>query len=116
LKGATHPENMVPDSPDTTSGGESSADFVTEDTLHDIKAELARIGSSMLTRADPSDLVREIREAIQEDLMGFCTDLTALETPLVNAVEAEAKLSCQQHRAAETAATGQGNLLLSLRR
>ncbi|CAH2276359.1 Hypothetical predicted protein [Pelobates cultripes] len=105
LRGATQPDKMVPDSPGMASRGDSPSDLGTEDTLHGIRAELARIGRNMLTRADTSSLGREIREAIREDLVAR-----------VDAVEAEARLSSQQHRTTEMAATRQGNMLISLRR
>ncbi|CAH2312160.1 Hypothetical predicted protein [Pelobates cultripes] len=95
LWGTAPSDNMAAVSPSTTSGGDSMPDFSPDDALLSIRAELSRIGSSMLTKAD--------------------TDLAAL-TEQVDTVEAEARICCQQHRAAETAATRQGNMLLSLRR
>ncbi|CAH2302470.1 Hypothetical predicted protein [Pelobates cultripes] len=115
LRGTAPSDNMAAVSPSATSGGDSMPDFSPVDALHSIRAELSRIGSSMLTKADTGALVREIREAVREDLQGLRTDLMAL-TERVDTVEAEARICCQQHRAAETAATRQGNMLLSLRR
>ncbi|CAH2282601.1 Hypothetical predicted protein [Pelobates cultripes] len=106
LRGTAPSDNMAAVSPSATSGGDSIPDFSPDDALQSIRAELLRIGSSMLTKADTGVLVREIREAVREDLQGLRTDLTAL-TERVDTVEVEARICCQQHRAAETAATRQ---------
>ncbi|CAH2273968.1 Hypothetical predicted protein, partial [Pelobates cultripes] len=106
-------DKMAPDSMGAASGENCQTDLGNEDTLHGIRTLLARIGGSMLTKVETSTLVREIHEAVREDLVGLRTDLMALEAR-VDAVETEARLCCQQHSAARTTVTRQGNMLISL--
>ncbi|CAH2252389.1 Hypothetical predicted protein [Pelobates cultripes] len=93
--------------------GDSQPEIGSDDTLHSIQTVLAKIAGNMLTKADTSVLVQEIQMAVREDLLALRTDLMALEAR-VDAIKGETRLCCQQHCAAETAATRQGNMLLSI--
>ncbi|CAH2246054.1 Hypothetical predicted protein [Pelobates cultripes] len=105
------PDKMAPGSPSQDSMGDSLPD----DTLAQIKQELAMISTHMLTKADSGGLLQELRTAIREELTALRTDLSAVEVR-VEALETEAQACRTQHRAAELATTRQGNMLLSLRR
>ncbi|CAH2222862.1 Hypothetical predicted protein [Pelobates cultripes] len=112
LRGPSHANKMAPASPSSESTGESLPSSEQAEALTLIRAELTQ---RMLTKADTGTLVREMRAAWREELAGLRKDLNALEQR-VEEVEMVAHGCEQQHRAAEVAATRQGNMLLTLRR
>ncbi|CAH2295602.1 Hypothetical predicted protein [Pelobates cultripes] len=115
LRGAGSAANMAPASPGAESAGISSEDGDKGGALHLIRQELTRISANMLTKADSSGMLQEFRAAVREEITTLRTGLSAVEVR-VDALETEAQASRSQHRAAEIAATRQGNLLLTLRR
>ncbi|CAH2325219.1 Hypothetical predicted protein [Pelobates cultripes] len=110
LRGTGPAANLAPASPRTESAGVSSEEGDRSNALSLIRQELTRISARMLTKVDSSGLLQEFRTAVREEISAIRSDLSAVEVR-VDALETEA-----QHRAAEIAATRQGNLLLTLRR
>ncbi|CAH2315813.1 Hypothetical predicted protein [Pelobates cultripes] len=114
LHGARPLDNMAPESPSMKSAGDSLQGSAQDDTLTQIRQELAMISEHILTKAETGGLQQEFRAAVQKEIPTLSTDLTVVEVR-VDALETEAQANRTQHRAAELATTCQGNLLLALR-
>ncbi|CAH2224716.1 Hypothetical predicted protein [Pelobates cultripes] len=69
------PDKMAPESPSQDSMGDS----IPDDTLAQIKQELAMISTHMLTKADSGGFLQELRTAITEEIKALRTDLSAVE-------------------------------------
>ncbi|CAH2276010.1 Hypothetical predicted protein [Pelobates cultripes] len=108
-------DNMAPDSPGAGSTTDSHAGSMQMDTLTQISAELATIASNMLTKADKTALVQEMRAAIREEIQEVRSDLNALEQR-VTELEADCLQASQHSQAADNATSRQGTVLLDLRR
>ncbi|CAH2324753.1 Hypothetical predicted protein [Pelobates cultripes] len=104
---------MAPESPSQESAGSPLQDSAQDDTLAQIRQELAMISEHMLTKANTGGLLQEFWAAIKEEISTLHADLSAVEVR-VESIETEAQASCMPHQAAELATTQQGNLLLSL--
>ncbi|CAH2285318.1 Hypothetical predicted protein [Pelobates cultripes] len=106
---------MAPSSPDASSTDSPAKGPAREESLTQIAADLATISANMMSRADNTELLAEIRAVIREEVMEVRRDLTALERR-VEELEAERAQIIQHRQATDTATTRQGNVLLELRR
>ncbi|CAH2312055.1 Hypothetical predicted protein [Pelobates cultripes] len=106
---------MAPPSPDASSSDSPATGPAREESLTQIAADLATISANMMSKADKTDLLAEIRAVIREEVMEVRRDLTALERR-VEELEAERAQIIQHRQATDTATTRQGNVLLELRR
>ncbi|CAH2292794.1 Hypothetical predicted protein [Pelobates cultripes] len=115
LRGTRHVDKMAPGSPDSEMTGDSQSEPNQAGDLSQIRMELSQISRRMLTKADTSPIVQELRAALREELAGLREDLSTLEQR-VDEMESVARGCDDQHRATEVAVTRQGNMLLTLRR
>ncbi|CAH2316891.1 Hypothetical predicted protein [Pelobates cultripes] len=97
---------MAPPSPDASSSDSPATGPAREESLTQIAADLATISANMMSKADKTDLLAEIRAVIREEVMEVRRDLTALERR-VEELEAERAQIIQHRQATDTATTRQ---------
>ncbi|CAH2311695.1 Hypothetical predicted protein [Pelobates cultripes] len=84
-------------------------------TLADIGAEIRRLASNMVTKADLQSLTSSLTASLTSAVTARRTDMEA-QGSRKQALEAQAQTTRCQTSAADTALTRQGNMLLALRR
>ncbi|CAH2247984.1 Hypothetical predicted protein [Pelobates cultripes] len=108
-------DKMALDSPGASRTAESTAGSVHTDSLSQILVELATIASNMLTKADKTPMVKEMRSTIREEIQEVWRDNTTLEQRVTD-LEADCIQASQHSQAADNATSWQGTVILDLRR
>ncbi|CAH2305805.1 Hypothetical predicted protein [Pelobates cultripes] len=104
-----HGSKMAPVSPASLSSDQE------QPTLADIGAEIRRLASNMVTKADLQSLTSSLTASLTSAVTALRTDMEA-QGSRIQALETQAQTMRRQTSAADTALTRQGNMLLALRR